>query len=117
MWKIRWLALATLALFLGCTRPIDDPSTLEAIQTEAQMLINNMPMKASESLPRSKWPQVIASLNPESVTVHTDGVDVLIKPNFDGGWGYFIPINEEKILEPKGRFTTIGQGVYWYHPY
>ena len=117
MWKISWLALATLALLTACVRPIDDQSTLKEIQTEAQILIKNTPIKAAAAVPKSKWPKVITSLNPESVTVLKDGVDILIKPNFDGGWGYFIPVDLQEIPEPKGRFATVGQGVYWYHPY
>lgn len=117
MWKISWLALATVALLTACARPIYDQSTLKVIQTEAQTLIKNTPMRASTTVPKSKWPQVIASLDPESVTVLTDGVDILIRRDFDGGWGYFVPINKQEIPEPKGRFAAVGQGVYWYHPY
>ncbi|WP_171905760.1 hypothetical protein [Sphingobium phenoxybenzoativorans] len=81
------------------------------------MLIAHSPRKAPSIIPKGKWPRVIASLHPERVTVLTDGVDILIRPYFDGGWGYFVPSNERDIPEPVGRFARIDRGVYWYQPY
>lgn len=117
MGKISWLTCAALGLLASCARPSHDETTLKAIEIEAQTLIRNSPVKAFTPISKSKWPRVIASLNPESVTVSTEGVDILVRPYFDGGWGYFIPLNEQALPEPKGRFANIGQGVYWYHPY
>ncbi|WP_242122856.1 hypothetical protein [Sphingobium sp. Sx8-8] len=117
MRKISWFALAAPALLMACARPIHDQSTLHEVRIEAQTLIKNAATKAQITVPKSKWPQTIASLNPKSITVLADGVDILIIPSFDGGSGYFIPLKEREIPEPKGRFATVSQGVYWYHPY
>jgi hypothetical protein len=124
------LAIA-LTLLTGCTRPTHDQSTLKAIKAESQFLMvteravtygtvpkDNVPVpKAMETVPKSRWPRVIASLKPEWVTVFPDGVDIMIKPFFDGGWGYFVPRSEREPPEPAGRYSELGQGVYWYHPY
>jgi hypothetical protein len=75
------------------------------------------PIKTSVLVPKSRWPRVIASLRPEFVSIYPDGVDIMTKPYFDGGWGYFVARNERKPPEPAGRFSALGVGVYWYHPY
>ncbi|MET0363116.1 MAG: hypothetical protein ABW169_00555 [Sphingobium sp.] len=115
MQKVDKLALITLFLMTGCSGPIRDQSTLQAVYAEAQAL--NRTTTSRIFLPKSQWPQAIASLEPENVTVSADGVDTLIKPYFDGGSGYFIPSNGRQLPEPKGRFEPAGKGVYWYHPY
>jgi hypothetical protein len=111
------LAIAVAALF-GCTRPTADKSTLKAIKAECQLLMKTQPIEIYPGVPKSRWPQVIASLKPESVTVSQRGVDILVRPYFDGGWGYFVP--RSKRDEPPagwGRYSDLGQGVYWFHPY
>jgi hypothetical protein len=117
------LAIA-LTLLTGCTRPTHDQSTLKAIKAESQILmLTEQPVtygtvpKVIVTVPKSRWPRVIASLKPEWVTVFPDGVDIMIKPFFDGGWGYFVPRSEREPPEPAGRYSELGQGVYWYHPY
>lgn len=110
------LALMMLMLATGCSGPTRHQSTLEAIHAEAKTLIG-APTKSPVVLLRGRWPEAIASLKPETVTVSADGVDILMKPSFDGGSGYFIPSKDRKLPEPTGRFEPIGKGVYWYHPY
>ncbi len=68
-------------------------------------------------VPKSQWPNVIRSLEPENVTIYSEGIEILMKPDFDGGWGYFVPRNSRQSPEPAGRFSEVSQGVYWYHPY
>lgn len=109
--------LAALTLLTGCTRPTRDESALKAIKAESQILMVTQPTKTYATVPKSRWPFIIASLNPEGVTVFPDGVDIVIKPYFDGGWGYFVPRSEREPPKPVGRFSELGQGVYWYHPY
>lgn len=115
MQKVRKLALMMLLLATGCSGPTRDQSTIQAIHAEARTLT-----RATTSLsvlPKSQWPQAIASLEPENVTISPDGVDILIKPGFDGGSGYFIPADDKGLPEPKHRFEALSKGVYWYHPY
>ncbi|WP_176593433.1 hypothetical protein [Sphingobium sp. EM0848] len=115
MQKVGKLALMMLLLATGCSGPTRDQSVLQAVHSEARTLT-----RATTSpvvLPKSQWPQAIASLEPENVTISSDGVDILMKPDFDGGSGYFIPSNDKELPEPKGRFAPVGKGVYWYHPY
>jgi len=113
-----------LTLLAGCTRPTHDQSTLTAIKAESQILMVTeravtfgTVTKAIVTVPKSRWPRVIASLKPEWVIVDQDGVNIVIKPFFDGGWGYFVPRSEREPPEPAGRYSELGQGVYWYHPY
>jgi hypothetical protein len=51
------------------------------------------------------------------VTVDSNGVDIMTKPYFDGGYGYFVPRIEGKLPYPEARYSALGQGVYWYRPY
>jgi hypothetical protein len=90
---------------------------LKAIEAEAQALMIAHQTDAVVTVPKSYWPRAIATLGPEGVTVSRDGVEILMKPDFDGGWGYSVPRNEREPLEPAGRFSDLGQSVYWYHPY
>lgn len=108
---------SALALLSGCERPTHDQSLLAAIKAEARMLLLVHPTGASTTVPKRQWPYAIASLEPEHVTVYPDGVDISTKPYFDGGWGYFVSRDEREPPEPAGRFSKLGQGIYWYHPY
>lgn len=114
--RTRAAALTAFALLAGCARPTDDQSDLKAIKAESQALMTRI-ADTDAVVPRSRWPRVIASLNPKGVTVHQDGVDIMIKPYFDGGWGYFVPKDGRKAPQPEGRYSMLGHGVYWYHPY
>jgi hypothetical protein len=116
VWKVS-IILTTLLLLTACARPSHNQTKLHEIRMEARMLIANSPRKGPSIIPRGKWPRAIASLHPERGAVLTDGVDILVRPYFDGGWGYFFPSNERDIPEPVGRFARIDQGVYWYQPY
>lgn len=108
---------SALALLAGCERPTHDQSLLAAINAEARMLMLAHPAETSTTVPKRQWPYAIASLEPERVTVYPDGVDISTKPYFDGGWGYFVSRDERESPEPTGRFSKLGQGIYWYHPY
>jgi hypothetical protein len=110
-------ALAALTLLTSCTRPTRDQSVLKAVKAESQILMATRPNRTYAVIPKSRWPRVIASLKPEAVTVLPDGVDIMTKPYFDGGWGYFVPKSEGAPPKPAGRFSDLGQGVYSYHPY
>lgn len=75
------------------------------------------PAKTVVEIPQDRWPPVIARLMPEVVFVQSDSVDIVIKSYFDGGWGYYVPLNDREHPEPKGRYSELGHNVYWYHPY
>lgn len=108
---------STLALLAGCERPTHDPSLLAAINAESRILMLAHPIDASTTVPKRQWPYAIASLKPENVTVYPHGVDISMKPYFDGGWGYFVSRDERETPQPAGRFSKLGEGIYWYHPY
>lgn len=109
-------ALAVFAFLTGCPGPTDDPAELAAIKAESQILMS-LSVANHVTVPKSQWPRFIASLEPEFVTVRPDGVDVMTVPDFDGGWGYFVPRSEREPPEPAGRFRELSHGIYWYHPY
>lgn len=68
-------------------------------------------------VPRDRWPKLIASLQPDLAMVLPDGADIIVKMHLDGGWGYYVPRNPRAQPEPEDRFSDLGQGVYWHHPY
>ncbi len=109
--------LATLALLAGCAFPTDDRSTLEAIRAESLILMKDWPTRTYADVPKDRWPHAIAKLEPEIVIVTPDGVDIITKPYFDGGWGYFVPAEGHRPPEPAGRYSALAEGVYWFHPY
>jgi len=109
--------LAALLLLSGCERPTHDPSKLIAIRAESETLMKAYSGVTAQSVPKQRWPQAIASLKPDLVSIDVDGVHITTKANFDGGWGYFVPRKDRELPEPAERFEVIGQGVYWWHPY
>ena len=122
----RFAALALASAVAGCAWPTGDESTLKAIAAECQQLMRTVPPYPSHgatpslsagSVPKDKWSPAVASLNPMWITIFEDGCVIQIKPMFDGGWGYFVPRAKNKPPEPEGRFSDLGYGVYWFHPY
>ncbi len=93
-------------------RPKREPSALQAIHTESQVLLRTHAVGTVKDIPKSRWPRTLSGLAPENVEVSQAGVDILIKPHFDGGWGYFVPRDKHVRLEPAGRYRSLGHGVY-----
>lgn len=122
-------ALAALFLLAGCAFPISDEEALKAIKAESLELMAKAPPEnasalpedqgtnASFDLPKNRWPRAIAGLKPAFVVVRSDSVYLMTKPDFDGGWGYYVPRNEQEHPQPEGRYTKLKHGVYWFHPY
>lgn len=111
-------AMAALALLAGCgPAPARDPATLKAIKAEALAMMADPPAETFVLVAEHRWPHAIAGLRPNFVTVDQSGLDIVIQPYFDGGWGYFVPRDPHQSLQPEGRFSALGEGVYWYHPY
>jgi hypothetical protein len=108
-------ALIALALLAGCKRPMRDQSTLRAIKAEAKMLMEQPTDKANAAVKRHLSP-AMANLKPEFVQVKQEGVYITTTAYFDGGWGYFVPRDEQVTPEPASCFTKIGQSIYWYEP-
>lgn len=115
--KSAFALMIALTLLSSCERPTRDPVKLAAIKTESEILMKAQTGKNDEFVPNPAWPRGIASLKPDSVSIDADGVHITVKPYFDGGWGYFVPREEQQLPEPVGRFNEAGQGVYWWHPY
>ena len=108
--------LMTLALLSACTRPTHDSATLQSIQRESAGLMAAYPRGVGD-LPKNHWPRTIAGLHPAFVIVSSDEVEIVVKPYLDGGYGYLVPRDRQRLPEPKGRFSKLGTGIYWYHPY
>jgi hypothetical protein len=108
---------AALTLLAACARPTHDRTRLEAIEAESLALMRSWPTRTYADVPKGRWPNAIARLHPEFVIVSPQGVDIVIKPYFDGGWGYFVPPAGQAPPGPAGRYSALGQGVYWYRPY
>ena len=99
-------ALASLALFAGCTRPTHDRATLSAIKAESRALMQAHPNGTPGPLPKGQWPGAIASLQPAFVTVDQKGVDIMVKPDFDGGYRYYVPKQREQLPGPVERYSS-----------
>lgn len=110
-------ALAALTLLSGCERPTHAPSTLKAIRAESEILMKAYLVETDETVPQTRWPRNIASIEPEMVSINPDGVYITTRAYFDGGWGYFVPRKQRKLPEPIERFEEVGEGIYWWHPY
>jgi hypothetical protein len=116
----RVLAVACAAASLSaCAFPTRNPATLHAIRSEAAALMATHPVKPPNdwaNVPEKQWPAAIASLKPEHVTVYRWGVDIVVKPSFDGGWGYQIARNRKDLPNPQGCYSKVYGGVFWYGP-
>jgi hypothetical protein len=112
-------ALAALALLAGCAFPTRDQSKLKAIKAESEALMATHPIKPPKlwvEIPRSQETPIIASLQPYSVMVREWGVDILMKPDFDGGWGYHVPRDKRDLPMPAWCYSDLGEGVFWHNP-
>lgn len=112
-------ALAIPVLLARWPWPISDPVRLKAIEAEAQALMATHPARPPAHyarVPESQLPPVIASLHPEWVTVHEWGVDIVIKPYFDGGWGYHVARSRRDLPMFDGCYSEVGHGVFWHGP-
>ena len=113
------IVLVTMLLLGGCERPSSDRAKLDAIKAEAFSLMTLYPVETTQSrreIPKDEWPSSIASLRPESVTVHWWGVDITTRPYFDGGWGYEIPRHGQELPMPAECYSEPSQGVFWHGP-
>ena len=107
------------AFLSGCTFPISDPVMLSAIESEARSLIVDYPISAPDGgvdIPMRKWPPKMASLKPQVVTVHRWGVDIMVKPGLDGGYGYAVAQNQKDLPMPANCYSKLRQGVFWHAP-
>lgn len=109
--------VAALTSLSGCARPTLDHSTLKAIRDESEILMKVHRVEADEEVPQARWPRSIASIEPQMVSINSDGVYITTKAYFDGGWGYFVPRQQRALPEPVERFEEVGQGIYWWEPY
>jgi hypothetical protein len=110
--------LAALALLAGCAWPTRDQSKLKAIKAESEHLAATHPIgpQGWTEISQSRWPPVIASLRPHSVTVHEWGVSISTKPYLDGGWGYHVSRYKRELPMPERCYSEPGEGVFWHGP-
>ena len=90
---------------------------MAAIKTESEALMRAHSTKIDAPIPKAEWPHVIASLRPESVSVDQEGVDIMVRPYFDGSYGYYVLKQGQELPGPIERYSKLGEGIYWYHPY
>jgi len=112
-----FVSLTVAAFITGCTRPTHDHATLAAIKTESAAIMRVHPTKMGHPLPQAEWPHVIASLKPAFVSVDQEGVDIMVKPDFDGGYGYYVLKKGNELPGPPKRYSELDEGIYWYRPY
>jgi hypothetical protein len=113
------IVLITLAIYSAFPHPTHNQTDLKAIAFESRRLMAAYPIGRSEqyaSIPKDKWPMVISSLKPISVTVHHGMVDITTKPGFDGGWGYGFAFNKRDLTMLLECWSELGHDVYWHGP-
>lgn len=110
---------AALVLLGGCQWPSRDESVLRAIRVESAQLVATYPIRPPEhwvEVPKNQLPRVIASLDPEMVTVYDWGVDIMVRPDFDGGWGYHVARDKRDLPMPAECYSEVAAGVFWHDP-
>ncbi len=111
--------LAAMAVLSSCNGVSLDTERLNAIRVEAQTLMKSHqiePPGAWESVPKEQWPATIAALHPTGVTVHTWGVDITTKADFDGGYGYQVRRDKADLPMPLACYPEVGQDIFSYRP-
>jgi hypothetical protein len=111
------VGLTVAALITGCTQPTHDHATLAAIKAESLALMQAHPAKMDHPLPKGEWPPFIASLEPTFVSVDQAGVNIMVKPDFDGGYGYYVLKKGQGLPGPPEMYSRLDEGIYWYRPY
>ena len=112
-------SLLAILAFCGTYRPTTNPVKLRAIRSEALSLMERYPIRPpndSVDIPASEVPPVIASLRPAYVSVSRTRVDILMKPFFDGGWGYEVPRTKQDLGMPVECLSEACPGVFWHGP-
>jgi hypothetical protein len=105
-------------MLTGCgPRPTHDAAKLQEIASAAQTVLASHPAGAPQQLPPNQLPQGITRLHPQLVIAEAEGLEIVTKPYFDGGWGYYVRRPGRELPQPKARFSELGTGVYWFHPY
>ncbi|HEX7782295.1 MAG TPA: hypothetical protein VF509_05780 [Sphingobium sp.] len=117
---ITTLAIPLVALLSSsCSSAISDPVKLRAVKSEARSLMAHYPTTPPDkwtNVSMSNWPPAIASLKPHSVTVFPWGLDILVRPYLDGGWGYQILRDGRSLPMPANCYSELYQGVFWHGP-
>jgi len=109
--------LLSVGSILGCAFPTHDRDKLAAVRAESYALLQAHVTTQVSEIPEREWPSAIASLRPETVWVDKDGVEILVKPFFDGGYGYYVPREGREQQVSRELFKNLGQGVFWHHPH
>lgn len=113
------IVLIALAIYCSFPHPTHNQTELLAIKAESQRLMAAYPLSLPAQyadVPKDKWPPVIASLKPSSVTVRHGMVDITTKEYFDGGWGYGFALDKRDLTMLVECWSELGHGVYWHGP-
>jgi hypothetical protein len=60
---------------------------------------------------------MIASIQPTAVSIDQEGVEIIVKPDFDGGYGYYVLRQDQKLPGPPERYSKLDEGIFWFRPY
>jgi hypothetical protein len=111
--------LFAMAFLCSCTSPISDPAKLRTIESEARLLMVDHPVSPSNAgvdIPMNRWPPGIAGLKPEAVAVNHWGVDITVRADMDGGYGYAVPKNRRDLPMPAKCYSELQHSVFWHGP-
>lgn len=109
--------LVAIGSYCAFPHPTYDQATLNAVRAESLVLMAAKRTYVGPALPKGQWPPAISSLQPDFIIVSPDSVEIITKAFFDGGWGYHVSRDERDWPEPAERYSKLGRGVYWFHPY
>lgn len=113
------IVLIGIGIYSLVPYPTLDPAKLHAVAMESRELIaihqSDAP-RHSVNIPQEKWPPAIASLEPYSVTVEPEAVEILVRPYLDGGWGYGFAIDKRNLTMLVECWSDLGQNMYWHSP-
>jgi hypothetical protein len=111
------LGLITVVFLVDRIKPVKDPATLSSIRAEGHLLMTKYPaLNDWTVIPADEWPPVIARLKPDAVYVNSSHVDIMMRHDFDGGWGYHIPRDRRHLPMPAACYSEPAPDVFWHAP-
>lgn len=114
-----FLLLVLLASYWLGPGPSHDLLMLQRVGPEALQLAQSYPAARRSQwgdVPRADWPPLIAGLAPERVIIRSWGVEIMIKPYMDGGWGYHVARDGRRLPMPATCYQKTGPDLYWHAP-
>jgi hypothetical protein len=110
--------LIGLALLGGCWLPSINDATADAMVREARQLRATYPPsgRGFSAVPIERLPPAIASIDPKEVIVFGWGVEIIVRHDFDGGWGYSLPSKARDMPMPAKCYTKRREGLFAHGP-